>query len=130
MHPPNRVNLSDLGPPYDAVLDELLTRWGDDTRFVVHSTPDSVDLAYLRDDLIIDDLLPRIDELITRARERVDKITHLQTIYGELETTITIHADAIVLQFHGPDEEGLIATMDRTPGVLEQLVCDRRRRIT
>lgn len=122
MHSQNRLRTTDLGRPYDVLLDELLARWGDDARFALYYDADDVALAYVRDDLLDRDLLPRVDEVVARARDRdAMPAEHSRAAYGVRETTVEIRADALVVDFHGHDDEGLVIVADRGPALLDSL---------
>lgn len=120
----DRTRLADVDPPYRALLADLLARAGDDCRLAVRYGPDDVSLPYVRDDLLDEDLLPRADELVTRARRAEDLPgAHAEDALGDRETSIDVHEDALVVHFRGAagEREGLIATVDRTPGMVGRL---------
>ncbi|WP_259518989.1 hypothetical protein [Halanaeroarchaeum sp. HSR-CO] len=119
---PSRTRLADLDRPYDVLLDELLTRWGDDARIAFYYDADHVALAHVRDDLLDRDLVPHVDEVATRARRRDEQPTERsQDALGARETTVEIREDALVVHFHGADDEGLVVVADRGPSVFESM---------
>ncbi|MFW5937767.1 MAG: hypothetical protein ACOCSN_02385 [Halanaeroarchaeum sp.] len=123
MTPPSGSRLADVGSPYRALLDDLLATAGDDTRFAIRYENESASLAYLREDLLADDLLPRIDEITECARRTADRPDdHARTAYGDLETTVDVYEDVLVLDFRGPDREGIVVAVDRSPGAVGRLL--------
>lgn len=115
--------MADVGTPYRTLLDDLLATAGDDTRFAIRYDEESTQLAYLREDLLADDLLPRIDEITDRARSTADRPdANARAAYGDLETTVDVYEDALVLDFRGADHEGIVVAVDRSPGAVGRLL--------
>lgn len=93
----------------------LKKRSGDDLQFTFRYTPDEIDIYYVNQTLLGKDLLPRLDKLRDRALEMTDTTAATATTaYGDLETLIAAHTDVVIIYFIAPDDEGLIAVIDRT----------------
>lgn len=109
--------------PYRTLLDELLSRAESELRFVFVYGPEDVDVAYLRGNLLQDDLVSQVSELHARAKH-VETMpdSDIRPSYGPLELVISVHTDVVVLQFVGPDGTGLVATADRSEDVLHDLL--------
>lgn len=110
--------------PYQSLLDELL---GESTiadlRLAFIYGTDSVDVAYLREDLLGEDMQSRVEELHARAKHiEFMPTSELQAVYGEVEMAVMVREEAVELYFLGGDGEGLVATADRTENVLVQLL--------
>lgn len=110
--------------PYRTLLEELLSgEVADDLRVVFLYDSESVDIAYLREDLLSDDMLPRVDELHARAKHvEMMPTADTQEVYGDLEMFVGIRENAVELHFIGGDDQGLVATADRTEDVLHRLL--------
>lgn len=110
--------------PYQTMVEELLTEAVvDDLRFAFVYGSDSVDIRYLREDLLSEDMLPRVSELRERARD-IDgwPSTETEEIYGDTELVIVYRERGVEIHFVGGDDTGLIAMADRTEEVVEQLL--------
>jgi len=100
---------------YREVAKHIRDRSGDALRLIFQYTQDTIDIIFLDKQLLDEDLLPRIERLRTRALEIADVTSTTQVnAYGEIETILAAHDDAIILYLLAGDDEGLIATHDRT----------------
>ncbi|WP_251344625.1 hypothetical protein [Haloplanus halophilus] len=93
----------------------IRSRSNDALRIVFRYTQDTIDIMYIDEQILNEDLLPRIERLRTRALEIAEmSAATIITAYGELETILATHDDAIILYLLAGDDEGIIATHDRT----------------
>lgn len=114
---------TDLDAPYRRLLEELLANDEEDLRLVFAYDEDSVDLVYVREDLLEEDLLPRVNDEHTRALNAWSQTDgDARQVYGDLEITVAIREAAIVLHFLGSEREGIVAVADRTGDVVGQLL--------
>lgn len=109
---------------YRVLLEELLSEAVvDDLRVAFIFGTESVDIAYLREDLLAEDMLPRVSELHQRATAvETMPVEETLDVYGEIEMAVIIREKAVELHFFGSDETGLVATADRTDDVVKQLL--------
>lgn len=110
--------------PYGTLLEELLSEPGvEDLRFAFVYGADSLDIAYLREDLLAEDLLPQVSELRERAKKFEGlPVTETRDDYGDTEMAVVVREQAVELYFIGGDDTGLVATADRTADVVEHLL--------
>lgn len=95
----------------------------DDLRIVLVYDSGSVDVLYRREDLLGEELLPPIDAITGESRDTTNRLVeNAGAGYGDLETSIGVYEGAVILHFHGGIEEGMVAAVDRSPGVLERLL--------
>ncbi|MFP4529691.1 MAG: hypothetical protein ACLFNC_00210 [Halodesulfurarchaeum sp.] len=105
--------------PFSELMTKLVEATEDDLRLVFQYDADEVDIAFLRDDLLGEDMVPRVDELHSRAKIfETSPVEDTEAGYGELEANISVYRDAYVLQFIGTGGEGLVAVADRNGGGL------------
>ena len=101
--------------PFAELMTRLVTATRDDLRLVFQYDSESVDIAFLREDLLSEDMVPRVDELHSRAKIfETSPVDDTEANYGDLEANISVYEDAYVLQFLGRDGEGLVAVADRS----------------
>jgi hypothetical protein len=109
-------NIRTIDPeaPSAELLEKLVETARDDLRLVFQYDGDSVDISFLREDLLSEDMVPRVDELFSRAKI-IDTSPEADTemVYGELEANVSVYEDAFVLQFVGKEGTGLVAVADR-----------------
>lgn len=95
----------------------------DDLRTVLVYDSGSVDVVYRRDDLLGEEMHPPIDAV---TGESPDTTSHLienaGAGYGDLETSIGVYEGAVMVNFHGGTETGMLVAADRSPDVLERLL--------
>ncbi|MCG1003767.1 MULTISPECIES: hypothetical protein [Halobacterium] len=90
-------------------------RGGDALRIVFQYERDAVDVQYVEDCRLDEDLLPRIQQLRERALELGDTTADTEVdAHGEVETVLAVHEDAVVLYLLVTPDEGLVAVHDRT----------------
>lgn len=105
---------------YRKATDHIKTRSGDDLRIVFQYTPDSIDITYLDEELLGDDLLPRLRRLQTRALEMAAETARTaNTGHGEAETILAAHEDVIIIYLLDSEDEGVIAIHKRQEGLFE-----------
>lgn len=114
---------AEAGGIYSVLLDELLENDEDDLRLAFVYDSESIDVVYVRDDLLEQDLLPRIDEMRARALDDwVGPSEKTRPQYGDLEMTISVRESVVVLHFLRAESSGFVAIADRTGNVLERLL--------
>ena len=105
--------------PFAELMNKLVETTEDELRLVFQYDAESVEIAFLREDLLSEDMVPRVDELHSRAKIfETSPDADTQANYGELEANISVYEDAYVLQFIGQDGQGLVAVADRNGGGL------------
>ncbi|MGM0372257.1 MAG: hypothetical protein ACQEQJ_07115 [Halobacteriota archaeon] len=111
------MQMVDPEGPYAELMQRLLEATADELRLVFQYDSESVDIAFLREDLLSEDMVPRVDELHSRAKIIETMPTEdTQTVYGDLEANVTVHEDVFVLHFFGTAGDGLVAVVDRGDG--------------
>jgi len=108
----------DGGGPDDTfrrATEAVKRRGGDALRVVFRYDPDAVDVRYVDERRLDEDLLPRIQRLRERALElgHATEDTEVDA-HGEVETVLAVHEDAAVLYLLVTPDEGLVAVHDRT----------------
>jgi hypothetical protein len=105
--------------PFAELMNKLVETTEDELRLVFQYDADSVEIAFLREDLLSQDMVPRVDELHSRAKIfETSPVEDTEDNYGELEANISVYEDAYVLQFIGKEGQGLVAVADRNGGGL------------
>lgn len=105
--------------PFAELITTLVETADEELRLVFQYDSESVDIAYLRDDLLSEDIVPWVDELHTRSKIiETGPTEDTEANYGELESNISVFEDAYVLQFIGQDGDGMVAVTDRNGGDL------------
>lgn len=100
--------------PYAELMGKLVETTEDELRLVFQYDSESVDISFLREDLLSEDMVPRVDELHSRSKIIETSPTEdTESIYGDLEANISVYEDAFVLQFIGQEGDGLVAVADR-----------------
>jgi|GEM_PF-1553711 len=90
-------------------------RGGDALQIIFRYEPDAVDVHYVDERRLDEDLLPRIHRLRERALELGDTVEDTEVdAHGEVETVLAVHEDAAVLYLLAAPDEGLVAVHDRT----------------
>ncbi|AOW80450.1 hypothetical protein HTSR_1273 [Halodesulfurarchaeum formicicum] len=111
------MQMVDPDGPYAELMQRLLEATADDLRLVFQYDSESVDIAFLREDFLSEDMVPRVDELHSRAKIIETMPTEdTQAVYGDLEANVTVHEDVFVLHFFGTEGDGLVAVVDRGDG--------------
>ncbi len=100
--------------PYAELMGKLVETTEDELRLVFQYDSESVDISFLREDLLSEDMVPRVDELHSRSKiVETSPTVDTESIYGDLEANISVYEDAFVLQFIGQEGDGLVAVADR-----------------
>lgn len=100
--------------PFGELKSKIVESTEDELRLVFQYDAESVDINFLREDLLSQDMVPRVDELHSRAKIfETSPANDTEANYGDLEANISVYEDAYVLQFIGQDGEGLVAVADR-----------------
>ncbi|MDR5656955.1 hypothetical protein RH831_07140 [Halodesulfurarchaeum sp. HSR-GB] len=111
------MQMVDPDGPYAELMQRLLEATEDELRLVFQYDSESVDIAFLREDFLSEDMVPRVDELHSRAKIIETMPTEdTQAAYGDLEANVTVHEDVFVLHFFGTEGDGLVAVVDRGNG--------------
>jgi hypothetical protein len=109
--------------PYAEMMTKLVDATDDELRLVFQYDSESVDISFLREDLLSEDMVPRVDELHSRSKIIETSPTEdTESNYGELEANISVYEDAFVLQFIGQEGDGMVAVADRNGGGLVRKV--------
>lgn len=105
------------------VVEDLLANDEDDVRFVFTYDASSIDVVYVREDMLERDLVPRLDAVHSRALDEWDRgAERIRSLYGDRELTIAIRDAVVVIHFLGREESGIVAVADRSSGVLSRLL--------
>ena len=100
--------------PFAELMNKLVETTEDELRLVFQYDADSVEIAFLREDLLSEDMVPRVDELHSRSKiVETSPTEDTESIYGDLEANISVYEDSFVLQFIGQEGDGLVAVADR-----------------
>ncbi|MBS3761625.1 hypothetical protein [Halodesulfurarchaeum sp.] len=109
--------------PYAEMMTQLVDATEDELRLVFQYDSESVDISFLREDLLSEDMVPRVDELHSRSKIIETSPTEdTESNYGELEANISVYEDTFVLQFIGQEGDGMVAVADRDGGGLVRKV--------
>lgn len=109
--------------PYAELMSKLVESTDDELRLVFQYDTESVNISFLREDLLSQDMVPRVDELYSRSKIiETSPEADTEDIYGELEANISVYEKAFVLQFIGQEGNGLVAVADRNDGGLVRKV--------
>ena len=109
--------------PYAELMGKLVESTDDELRLVFQYDTESVNISFLREDLLSQDMVPRVDELYSRSKIiETSPEADTEDIYGELEANISVYENAFVLQFIGKEGTGLVAVADRNDGGLVRKV--------
>lgn len=101
--------------PFGDLMRKLVETTEDELRLVFQYDAENVNINFLREDLLSEDMVPRVDELHSRAKIlETSPVEDTEANYGELEANISVYGDAYVLHFIGQDGEGMVAVADRT----------------
>lgn len=111
---------SDDKSKYDKFSNQLVDEFGDDIRLVFVYDQSDFRMEFIQEDLIGDDLLPRITKLYRQVTKDFPlKDSELTDTFGEMQCWAALHEDVAVLCFKEPDEDkGIIATVDYNGGFL------------
>ena len=111
------MRMIDPEGPYAELMERLMGVTEGALRLVFQYDSESVDIAFLREDLLSEDMVPRVDELHSRAKIIETMPTEDTTsLYGDLESNVSVHEDVFVLHFFGTEGDGLVAVVDRGDG--------------
>lgn len=95
----------------------------DDLRIVLFYDSGSVDVLYRREDLLGEEMHPPIDAITGESPDTTNRlIENAGEGYGDLETSIGVYEGAVIVNFHGGTDEGMVVAVDRSPDVLERLL--------
>ncbi|GAA0263038.1 hypothetical protein [Halobacterium noricense] len=109
------VEGGDSDDTFRRATEAVKRRAGDALRIVFRYEPDSVDVRYVDDCRLDEDLLPRLQRLQERALELGDATASTEIdAHGEVETVLAVHEDAVVLYLLVAPDEGLVAVHGRT----------------
>ncbi|MFW6383860.1 MAG: hypothetical protein ACOCZC_00500 [Halodesulfurarchaeum sp.] len=108
------VQLTEAEGPFAQLLNEIVEATEDELRLVFQYDADEVEIAFLREDLLSEDVVPRVDELHSRAKIfETSPDADTQSNYGDLEANVSVYEDVFVLQFIGQEGTGMVAVADR-----------------
>lgn len=81
--------------PFAEIMTKLVESADEELRLVFQYNSETVDIAYLRDDLLSEDIVPRVDELHSRSKiVETSPTEDTEANYGELESNISVYEDA------------------------------------
>lgn len=113
------IQMIESESPFAELMTKLVETADEELRLVFRYNSDTVDITFLRDDLLGEDIIPRVDELHSRSKIIETSPTEdTEANYGELEANISVYEEAFVLQFIGQGGEGMVAVTDRNGGDL------------
>lgn len=108
------IQMIEPDDPYAELMSTLIETIDEELRVVFQYDGDGVNISFLRDDLLSEDMVPRVDDLYSRSKLiETSLVADTESIYGELEANISVYEDTFVLQFVGQNGKGLVAVADR-----------------
>jgi hypothetical protein len=111
---PAELVVEELDEEYADIVDALYRRAERNLRVLLYYGPNELNIYYLREDLLEEDLQPRLNEIhrVEKSRSPITGWNCLED-FGDIETVAVVHEDVLVVQFRARENEGLLATVDR-----------------